>query len=222
VLSQDELLAVFRGLQGEQLLFAQLLYGTGMRLSEALKLRVKGLDFSHRAVIVRHGKGGKDRVLMLPQRLVPSLRQQLTRAHALWARDQAEGRGGVEMPDALERKYPRAGASWQWFWVFPQATHSVDPRTGVVRRHHMFDQTFQRAFKRAVLQSGIDKPATPHTLRHAFATHLLQAGYDIRTVQDLLGHADVATTMIYTHVLRLGGGAVRSPIDALAFDQAAS
>jgi integron integrase len=222
VLSHDELLAVFRGLQGEQLLFAQLLYGTGMRLSEGLKLRVKDLDFSHRAVIVRHGKGGKDRVLMLPQRLVPSLREQLTRAHALWARDQAEGRGGVEMPDALDRKYPRAGASWQWFWVFPQATHSVDPRTGVVRRHHMFDQTFQRAFKRAVLQSGIDKPATPHTLRHAFATHLLQAGYDIRTVQDLLGHADVATTMIYTHVLRLGGGAVRSPIDALAFDQAAS
>jgi integron integrase len=215
VLSQEELLAIFRCMKGEHRLFAQLLYGTGMRLSEGLSLRVKDLDFAHRALIVRHGKGGKDRVLMLPQRLVPSLREQLARAHVLWAKDQADGRGGVEMPDALERKYPRAGASWQWFWVFPQATHSVDPRSGVVRRHHMFDQTFQCAFKRAVAQSGIDKPATPHTLRHAFATHLLQAGYDIRTVQDLLGHADVATTMIYTHVLRLGGAGVCSPMDSL-------
>jgi integrase len=131
------------------------------------------------------------------------------------AKDQAEGRGGVEMPDALERKYPRAGCSWPWFWVFPQAVHSADPRSGVVRRHHMFDQTFQRAFKRTVTASGITKPATPHILRHASATHLLQAGYDIRTVQDLLGHADVATTMIYTHVLRIGGAAVRSPMDAM-------
>lgn len=120
------------------------------------------------------------------------------------------------MPDALERKYPRAGASWAWFWVFPQAEHSTDPRSGVVRRHHLYDQTFQRAFKRAVESAGIAKPATPHTLRHAFATHLLQAGYDIRTVQELLGHTDVATTMIYTHVLKLGGGAVRSPMDALS------
>jgi integron integrase len=215
VLSQDELAAVFRNMQGEHRLFAQLLYGTGMRLSEGLGLRVKDVDFAHRAVIVRHGKGGKDRVLMLPQSLVPALREQLSRAHALWSKDQADGCGGVEMPDALERKYPRAGSSWQWFWVFPQATHSVDPRSGVVRRHHVFDQTFQRAFKRAVVASGITKPATPHTLRHAFATHLLQSGYDIRTVQDLLGHADVATTMIYTHVLRLGGGAVRSPMDTM-------
>lgn len=215
VLSQDELGAVFRGMVGEHRLFAQLLYGTGMRLSEGLCLRVKDVDFAHLAIIVRHGKGGKDRLLMLPQSLVPSLREQLSRAHTLWAKDQADGRGGVEMPDALERKYPRAGASWPWFWVFPQATHSLDPRTGIVRRHHMFDQTFQRAFKRAVLASGVTKPATPHSLRHAFATHLLQAGYDIRSVQDLLGHADVATTMIYTHVLRLGGAAVRSPMDSM-------
>jgi integron integrase len=187
-----------------------------MRLTEGLQLRVKDIDFDHRAVIVRAGKGGKDRVLMLPASLVPALREQLARAHALWAADQAAGQGGVEMPFALDRKYPRAGASWAWFWVFPQATLSADPRSGLIRRHHAFDQTFQRAFKRAVEKSGIAKPATPHTLRHAFATHLLQSGYDIRTVQELLGHSDVATTMIYTHVLKLGGGAVRSPVDSMS------
>ncbi len=207
--------SVFSGLAGEHLLFAQLLYGTGMRISEGLQLRVKDIDFAHRAVIVRQGKGGKDRVLMLPQSLESALRGQLARAHSQWLQDQAAHKGGVDMPDALSRKYPRAPESWSWFWVFPQAEHSVDPRSGVVRRHHMYDQTFQRAFKRAVMAAGIDKPATPHTLRHAFATHLLQSGYDIRTVQDLLGHADVATTMIYTHVLKVGGGAVRSPLDAM-------
>jgi integron integrase len=196
-------------------LFAQLLYGTGMRLSEGLQLRVKDVDFGHRAIIVRAGKGGKDRLLMLPQSLVPALRQQLANAHLIWMADQAQGKGGVEMPDALERKYPRAGSTWPWFWVFPQGSHSVDPRSGILRRHHMYDQTFQRCFKYAVNAAGITKPATPHTLRHAFATHLLQAGYDIRTVQELLGHADVATTMIYTHVLKVGGGAVRSPMDLM-------
>lgn len=216
VLSADEVAAVFRGLEGEQRLFAQLLYGTGLRLSEGLQLRVKDLDFAHRAVIVRHGKGGKDRVLMLPQSLVADLRERLARSHVWWAMDQAEGRGGVAMPDALERKYPRAGSSWPWFWVFAQSTHSVDPRSRVMRRHHMYDQTFQRAFKRAVQAAGITKPATPHTLRHCFATHLLQSGCDIRTVQELLGHADVATTMIYTHVLKVGGLAVCSPMDRLA------
>ncbi len=202
-------------LQGEHRLLAQLLYGTGMRIHEALQLRVKDVDFEHQAIVVREGKGGKDRVVMLPQSLVPALREQLGRARVLWAADQAQGNGGVAMPDALERKYPRAGSSWTWFWVFPQATHSTDPRSGVVRRHHLYDQTFQRAFKRAVQEAGIQKPATPHTLRHAFATHLLQAGYDIRTVQELLGHADVSTTMIYTHVLKVGGGGVRSPADLL-------
>ena len=132
-----------------------------------------------------------------------------------WLKDQAEGRSGVALPDARERKYPRAGHSWPWFWVFAQHTHSTDPRSGVVRRHHMYDQTFQRAFKRAVEQAGITKPATPHTLRHSFATALLRSGYDIRTVQDLLGHSDVSTTMIYTHVLKVGGAGVRSPLDAL-------
>lgn len=216
VLSQHEVAAILAAMEGEHRLFAQLLYGTGMRLSEGLCLRVKDIDFAHRAVVVREGKGGKDRVLMLPQSLEAGLREQLARAHVLWSADQAAGKGGVEMPDALERKYPRAGASWSWFWVFPQAQHATDPRSGVVRRHHMYDQTFQRAFKRAVQAAGGSKPATPHTLRHCFATHLLQAGYDIRTVQALLGHADVATTMIYTHVLQLGGGAVRSPLDVMA------
>lgn len=222
VLSPQELAAVFLGLQGEQRLFAQLLYGTGMRLSEGLQLRVKDLDFEHRALVVRAGKGGKDRVLMLPASLVQPLREQLARSRRLWQQDQSDGRGGVQMPFALERKYPRAGSSWIWFWVFAQATHSTDPRSGVVRRHHMYDQTFQRAFKRAVAAAQIDKPVTPHTLRHAFATHLLQSGYDIRTVQDLLDHADVATTMIYTHVLKVGGGGVRSPMDLLVIPAGAT
>jgi integron integrase len=166
-------------------------------------------------LIVREGKGGKDRVLMLPQTLAQALREQIASARLLWADDAANQCAGVAMPHALDRKYPRAGASWPWFWVFPQATLSTDPRSSVVRRHHLYDQTFQRAFKRAAQAAGIAKPATPHTLRHCFATHLLQAGYDIRTVQDLLGHADLATTMIYTHVLKVGGGAVRSPMDSM-------
>lgn len=218
VLSVDEVRVVLAGLQGEHRLLARLLYGTGLRISEALQLRVKDLDFAQRALIVREGKGAKDRVVMLPHSLVPELRHQLGSARLVWAADVEAGTAGVEMPHALERKYPRAGQSWPWFWVFPQDHHSTDPRSGVVRRHHLYDQTFQRAFKRAVHAAGIAKPATPHTLRHCFATHLLQSGSDIRTVQELLGHADVATTMIYTHVLKLGGGGVRSPLDALAED----
>jgi site-specific recombinase XerD len=212
-------------------LFAQLLYGTGMRLTEALQLRTKDVDFERRAIIVRQGKGGKDRVVMLPAALEGPLRAQLSRAHRLWAADRAEGVAGVQLPGALARKYPRADVSWAWFWVFPQATLSVDPRSRplpgiagiadadvqpIVRRHHLYDQTFQRAFKRALQQAAIHKPASPHTLRHSFATHLLLSGYDIRTVQELLGHADVSTTMVYTHVLKLGGGAVRSPLDQLS------
>lgn len=221
VLSVEELQALFAqmaavaGGRSEHLLLAKLLYGTGLRISEALQLRVKDLDFEHQALIVRSGKGGKDRVVMLPQTLHAELRAQLADAHRLWAADAASGQSGVEMPHALERKYPRAGHSWAWLWVFPQDHQSTDPRSGVIRRHHLYDQTFQRAFKRALIAAALAKPATPHTLRHCFATHLLQAGYDIRTVQELLGHADVATTMIYTHVLRLGGAAVRSPLDAL-------
>ena len=215
VLTREEVAAVFARLTGEHLLLAQLLYGTGMRIAEGLQLRAKDVDFGNRAIVVRHGKGGKDRVVMLPGSLVAPLREQLARARLVWAQDGAAGRGGVEMPHALDRKYPRAGQSWTWFWVFPQDHHSTDPYSGVTRRHHLYDQTFQRAFKRACQAVGISKPATPHTLRHCFATHLLQSGSDIRTVQELLGHSDVATTMIYTHVLKLGGGAVRSPLDAL-------
>ena len=215
VLSVDEVMRILALLQGEQRLFAQLLYGTGMRITEGLQLRVKDIDFEQRTIVIRAGKGGKDRSVMLPLTLVPALRDQLARARVLWSTDGEAGRSGVSMPGALDRKYPRAGASWAWFWVFPQTDHSVDPRSGVVRRHHMYDQTFQRAFKRAVERVGVNKPATPHTLRHSFATHLLQAGYDIRTVQELLGHSDVSTTMIYTHVLKVGGGGVRSPVDSL-------
>ncbi|MBH9578776.1 integron integrase [Inhella sp. 1Y17] len=216
VLTPGEVAGILGELEGEHCMLAQLLYGTGLRITEALQLRVKDLDFGHGALIVRSGKGGKDRVVMLPQSLVPGLRAQLAAARQLWLADVEAEQAGVELPHALERKYPRAGQSWAWFWVFPQDHHSTDPRSGVIRRHHLYDQTFQRAFKRAVAAAGIHKPATPHTLRHSFATHLLQSGYDIRTVQELLGHADVATTMIYTHVLKLGGGAVRSPLDALA------
>jgi integron integrase len=215
VLTVDEVQRVMQAMSGEMQLLAALLYGTGLRLLEGLRLRVKDVDFGQRALIVREGKGNKDRVVMLPASLVSSLQAQLAKAKALWAEDARAGRGGVYLPDALARKYPRAAQSWSWFWVFPQAELSVDPRSGIERRHHVFDQSLQRAFKKAVQAAGIAKPATPHTLRHSFATHLLQSGYDIRTVQQLLGHADVATTMIYTHVLKLGGGAVRSPVDAI-------
>jgi integron integrase len=216
VLSVAEVRAVLALLDGTHAVLGQLLYGTGMRITEALQLRTKDVDFERAVIIVRCGKGGKDRIVMLPSSLASALKAQLRRAHGLWLADARTGRGGVQMPDALDRKYPRAGASWSWFWAFPQAGLSVDPRSGVERRHHLYDQTFQRDFRRAVQAAGITRPATPHTLRHSFATHLLQAGTDLRTVQALLGHSDVSTTMIYTHVLKVGGGAVRSPLDALA------
>lgn len=221
VLTHDEVARVLYLIDVEHRLLAQLLYGTGMRIMEGIRLRVKDVDFERQALVVREGKGAKDRVVMLPASLAPALREQMARARILWAQDRHSGCAGVFMPDALDRKYPRAGTSWTWFWVFPHLEQSVDPRTGLTRRHHVLDQTFQRAFKRAVERAGIAKPATPHTLRHSFATHLLQSGYDIRTVQELLGHSDVSTTMIYTHVLKLGGGAVRSPLDALYASAAA-
>ncbi len=216
VLSHDEVAAVLAALPDEHRLFGQLLYGTGMRLLEGLRLRVKDIDFARRAIVVREGKGGKDRIVMLPASLEAPLRAQLAAAHALWSADRAAGVPGVQVPNALDRKYPRAPQSWMWFWVFPQAVLSGDPRAdGLLRRHHQLEQAFQRAFKKAALAAAIHKPATPHTLRHSFATHLLLGGSDIRTVQALLGHFDVSTTMVYTHVLKLGGGAVRSPVDQL-------
>ena len=218
VLSQlDRLqdLSAHQGGDAAQGIFGRLLYGTGMRLTEGLRLRVKDVDFDQRAIIVRQGKGSKDRIVMLPVALEAPLRAQLAHAHTLWLADRSQGLDGVEVPYALARKYPRAPLAWSWFWVFPQARPSEDPRGAGVRRHHQHDQNFQRSFKRAMAAAGINKPATPHTLRHSFATHLLMSGYDIRTVQELLGHADVSTTMIYTHVLRMGGGAVCSPLDRL-------
>lgn len=215
VLTQDEVARVLAALDGQHRLAGQLLYGTGMRLLEGLRLRVKDIDFEHQTIIVREGKGGKDRAVMLPARLAQALREQLRNAKLVWEQDRRADVGPVWLPNALERKNPKAGFTWGWQWVFPMAQLSVDPRSGLRRRHHMQDQSFQRAFKKAVLRSGIDKPATPHTLRHSFATHLLQARYDIRTVQELLGHSDVSTTMIYTHVLKVGGAGVLSPLDAL-------
>lgn len=215
MLTPNEVVRILGFLEGEHPLFAQLLYGTGMQISEGLQLRVKNLDFDHGTIIVREGKRSKDRALMLPESLACALREQLARARVWWLKDQANGLSGVALPNALEGKYPRAEHSWPWFWVFAQHTHSTDPRSGVVRRYHMYDQTFQLAFKHAVEQAGIAKRATPHPLRHAFATALLRNGYDIRTVQDLIGHSDVSTTMIYTHVLKVGGAGVRSPLGAL-------
>jgi integron integrase len=215
VLSPAEVTQVLAALDQKYRLTGQLLYGTGLRLMEGLRLRVKDLDFDHRAIVVRDGKGSKDRTVMLPDRLIEPLHQQIRHARLQWESDRDQHVPGVWMPGALEVKYPRAGQSWGWYWLFPAPDLAEDPRSSLIRRHHMQDQTFQRAFKRAVGLSGLAKPATPHTLRHSFATHLLQARYDIRTVQELLGHSDVSTTMIYTHVLKVGGGGVQSPLDTL-------
>ncbi len=215
VLTRDEVRAVLAQLDGESRLLACLMYGTGLRLSECLRLRVQDVDFEQHEITVRAGKGGKDRRTMLPRSLDRPLAVQLERARWVHRRDLADGWGSVTLPGALDRKYPAASTDWRWQWVFPQARRWRNERTGQQGRHHVHASVVQRAVKEAVGRSGVAKQAGCHTLRHSFATHLLESGYDIRTIQELLGHRNVSTTMIYTHVLNSGGYGVRSPIDSL-------
>ena len=215
ILTRREVQALFSYLSSTHLLMAQLLYGSGLRLMECLRLRVKDLDFAYHTITVRDGKGEKDRITVLPESLVAPLQKHLQQVKRLHEQDLAQGYGAVYLPDALARKYPNAQREWAWQWVFPSPRLSVDPRSGLVRRHHISPSALQRAVRKAAKLAGIKKHVTPHTLRHSFATHLLEDGYDIRTVQELLGHRDVRTTMIYTHVLNRGARAVRSPLDSV-------
>ena len=214
VLTVDEVAVLLSALPTDMALLARLLYGTGMRLMEGLRLRVKDVDFERREIVVRDGKGGKDRRTMLPASLETGLREALVHALRLHAADLADGHGRVWLPHALARKYPNAAAEPAWQYLFPADALSVDPRDGTKRRHHIGEEALSRHIKQAALRARLAKTVRAHTLRHSFATHLLESGYDIRTVQALLGHKDLATTQIYTHVLGRGAGAVRSPLDA--------
>jgi integron integrase len=200
-------------MEGTMRLMAELMYGSGLRLMELLSLRVKDVDLDRRQLIIRHGKGGKDRVTVLPDALLERLRAHLERLRGLHAEDRQAGWPGVWLPEGLERKYPKAGELWEWQWFFPSRQQMRDPRTRLLRRHHVLDATFQNVIKKATLRAGLNKRVSPHVLRHSFATHLLESGTDIRTVQDLLGHKNVATTQIYTHVMQKPGLGVRSPLD---------
>ena len=215
VFTREEARAVLSRLDGIRWVMASLLYGSGLRLMECTRLRVKDVDFDQHQLIVRDGKGGKDRITMLPDRLVEPLRTHLDKVAVLHKKDLSEGFGAVYLPFALEKKYPNANREWGWQYVFPGGHRSIDPRSGIERRHHIDPTVLQRAVKEAVRSAGLVKPASCHTFRHAFATHLLDNGYDIRTVQELLDHKDVSTTMIYTHVLNRGGRGVRSPLDGV-------
>jgi integron integrase len=213
VLTRHECERLFARLSGTTQLMAELMYGSGLRLMELLRLRVKDLDLPRRQVLVRGGKGDRDRASVLPERLALTLADHVDRLRLLHETDRKEGLAGVWLPESLARKYPRAGESWQWQWVFPSRETSRDPQSGVQRRHHVVDSTFQNSIRRAAAEAKIDKRVTPHVLRHSFATHLLEGGADIRTVQDLLGHESVETTQIYTHVMQRPGLGVRSPLD---------
>ncbi len=213
VLTREEVQRIFPHLQGLHLLMAKFLYGTGLRISECLQLRVKDIDFAYKQTVVHDGKGEKDRVTLLPTSLIEPLQKHLAEVKKIHTRDLEQGNGRVGLPYALARKYPNVDREWGWQYAFPSATLAQEKETGLMRRWHMSESTLQKAVKEAVRKAGVNKHATCHTLRHCFATHLLEAGYDIRTVQELLGHKDVKTTMIYTHVLNRGPQGVKSPLD---------
>ena len=215
VLTYEEVKAVLSRLHGDKWLMASLMYGAGLRLMECLRLRVQDVDFARNEILVRDGKGGKDRVTILPKSLKKPLEEHLRSVKAVHEKDLAEGWGRVPLPDALDRKYPNASREWRWQWVFPQENRWKNGTTGEQGRHHVDESILQKAFKQAVEKAGLTKRASCHTLRHSFATHLIQDGYDIRTVQELLGHKDLRTTMVYTHVLNRGGRGVKSPVDDL-------
>ena len=213
VLTRDECLRLFDQLTGTTRLMAELMYGSGLRLLELLRLRIKDVDLMRGLITVRGGKGDKDRVTVLPETLTGRLREHKGRLRPLYDQDRANNLPGVWLPEGLERKYPTAGQSWEWQWMFPSRQLSLDPQTGLQRRHHVQDAAFQHAIRKAARGAKLDKRVTPHVLRHSFATHLLEQGTDIRTVQDLLGHADISTTQIYLHVIKRPGVGVRSPLD---------